>query len=230
MTVHYNVPGKERKNLAQAIGAWLEEDVKYAGVPSCAYIIGNFTLGKDGDLSTEGADEETVERLMEHLCDEGFECDISAETAQPEETGEPEQPEPDGITIQMPAGKANTAFLRQIIGSKADLIKEALGIEDLTITEEEGRVSFPWFKADSAPEEIKAYSEFIAALCELSLNLKRVNAKEKAELENKKYAFRCFLLRLGFIGDEYKQTRKILLSKLEGSSAFKSGKKGGTEE
>jgi hypothetical protein len=51
---------------------------------------------------------------------------------------------------------------------------------------------------------------------------KRVTAKEK-QLDNEKYAFRCFLLRLGFIGNEYKQERKILLRNLEGSSAFKSG-------
>ena len=37
------------------------------------------------------------------------------------------------------------------------------------------------------------------------------------------YAFRCFLLRLGFIGDEYKAVRKILLANLSGSSAFKNG-------
>ena len=42
--------------------------------------------------------------------------------------------------------------------------------------------------------------------------------------DNEKYAFRCFLLKLGFIGDEYKQDRKILLRNFEGSSAFKSGK------
>ena len=53
---------------------------------------------------------------------------------------------------------------------------------------------------------------------------KRVTAKDKA-VDNDKYAFRCFLLRLGFIGDEYKADRKILLSKLSGSSAFKSGTK-----
>jgi hypothetical protein len=40
---------------------------------------------------------------------------------------------------------------------------------------------------------------------------------------DEKYAFRCFLLRLGFIGDEYKKSRKILLKNLSGSSAFKSG-------
>ena len=45
---------------------------------------------------------------------------------------------------------------------------------------------------------------------------------EKAT-DNEKYTFRCFLLRLGFIGNEYKQSRKILLRNLSGSSAFKSG-------
>ena len=44
---------------------------------------------------------------------------------------------------------------------------------------------------------------------------------KEREVENDKYAFRCFLLRLGFIGDEYKLTRKILLENLEGSAAFK---------
>ena len=47
---------------------------------------------------------------------------------------------------------------------------------------------------------------------------------EKA-VENEKYAFRCFLLRLGFIGAEYKTERKILLKNLTGSSTFKSGAK-----
>jgi hypothetical protein len=58
----------------------------------------------------------------------------------------------------------------------------------------------------------------------MARNQKRINAKEK-EVDNEKYAFRCFLLRLGFIGDEYKTARKILLRNFTGSSAFKSGTK-----
>ena len=50
----------------------------------------------------------------------------------------------------------------------------------------------------------------------------RITAKEK-EIDNEKYAFRCFLLRLGFIGAEYKAERKILLKNLTGSSAFRNG-------
>lgn len=57
---------------------------------------------------------------------------------------------------------------------------------------------------------------------------KRVIAKEK-ETENDKYAFRCFLLRLGFIGDEYKTARKILLKNLTGSGAYAKRQFQGTE-
>ena len=44
------------------------------------------------------------------------------------------------------------------------------------------------------------------------------------DVDNEKYAFRCFLLRLGMIGEEYKAARKVLLRNLTGSSAFRSGK------
>ncbi|OQA05479.1 MAG: hypothetical protein BWY65_02388 [Firmicutes bacterium ADurb.Bin373] len=58
----------------------------------------------------------------------------------------------------------------------------------------------------------------------MAKNQKRVTATEKA-YDNEKYAFRCFLLRLGFIGPEYKEERKILLSRLTGSAAFKNGQR-----
>ena len=214
MTIHYNVPGAKRKELAKAISDWLGESCEYCGMPSKAYRIGCYTLDFEGNLTAENDNEDTMERLTQHLYEEGFECDT-------EETAI------DGITIQMPADKVNTDNLKQILTSKAKLIKKALGIDNLTFTEEDGRVSFPWFSADISPEEIRAYTEFISALCRMSLELKRVNNKEKDIPVNPKYAFRCFLLRLGFIGDEYKQTRKILLSRLEGSSAFRSGRKAG---
>ena len=51
---------------------------------------------------------------------------------------------------------------------------------------------------------------------------KRIVATEN-DVENENYAFRCFLLRLGFIGDEYKAARKILLRNLTGSAAWKGG-------
>ncbi|MDD7220678.1 MAG: hypothetical protein PUI16_12015 [Clostridia bacterium] len=45
----------------------------------------------------------------------------------------------------------------------------------------------------------------------------------KLTVENEKYAFRCFLLWLGFIGDEYKAARRVLLKNLTGNGAWKNG-------
>ena len=109
------------------------------------------------------------------------------------------------------------------------MIRKALGVTDIRIEIGEDKVSFPWFE-EVEPDEAMAYTKFIAALCEMSVKAKRVTAKEK-EVDNDKYAFRCFLLRLGFIGAEFKTERKILLQNLTGSAAFKSGaKKGGDAE
>ena len=118
----------------------------------------------------------------------------------------------------------NVGNLTRLLEAKGGLIRKALGVDDVRIEMKEDRVGFPWFTELSSPDEIKAYTHFIAALCEMSRNATRVTAKEN-EVDNEKYAFRCFLLRLGFIGEEYKTERKILLKNLSGSSAFKSGAK-----
>ena len=117
--------------------------------------------------------------------------------------------------------EASLQNLFDLVESKGTLIKKALGVDDLPINLIGERLDFPWFKTDSTPDEIQTYMEFVTALCNMAKNQKRINAKEK-EVENEKYAFRCFLLRLGFIGNEYKAARKILLRNLSGSSAFKS--------
>ena len=111
--------------------------------------------------------------------------------------------------------------LTKLLEAKGRLIRRALAVESLPIEVTDSTVKFPWF-ADCDADECKAYTHFISALCELATNAKRVTAKEK-ETDNDKYAFRCFLLRLGFIGSEYKTERKILLRNLTGSSAFRNG-------
>ena len=84
------------------------------------------------------------------------------------------------------------------------------------------KVSFPWFELIDS-DHFNAYTQFITAITKMAREQKRILGKERT-VENEKYAFRCFLLRLGFIGDDYKLTRKILLENLEGSAAFKTKK------
>ena len=123
------------------------------------------------------------------------------------------------LTIEIPFDKVNVGNLTKLIDAKGNLIRKALGTDDLRIEMKEDRVAFPWFSEADA-DSAKAYTDFIAALCKMSVEAKRVTATEK-EVENEKYAFRCFLLRLGFIGEEYKMDRKILLKNLSGSSIEK---------
>lgn len=219
MTIKFNVPGKERKHMVLTMSEWLGCEAKYLGVPSCAYQVDYFTIDKNGNLSfDDSADSNVVERLLEHLFDEGFEADISADSR---------DQEIHGICISMPRSlftDSNLENLKAIVAAKSSLIKKALDVDELPIEITDTKVSFPWFMGEPTPEEVKAYDTFICKLCEMARNQKRVSAKEK-EVDNEKYAFRCFLLRLGFIGNEYKAERKILLRNLTGSSAFRSGQK-----
>ena len=112
------------------------------------------------------------------------------------------------------------ANLNRIIESKGALLKKALGADALSYEVTDGKVRFPWFHIFGSSEEVTAYTQLITALVEMAKNSKRITAKERT-VENEKYAFRCFLLRLGFIGDEYKASRKILLKNLDGNSAFR---------
>ena len=108
--------------------------------------------------------------------------------------------------------------LRKIVESKASLIKKSVGASELPIIESEDKVSFPWFHTQDA-EEANAYGELVSKLSIMAKEAKRVTARER-DVSNEKYAFRCFLLRLGFIGAEYKRSRKILTRNLAGSAAF----------
>ena len=142
--------------------------------------------------------------------------------AEPEQNDEAEI---NRLTIELPRSDFTDVAienLKRLVESKSSLIKKALGTDCIPIITNEETISFPWFQGELTSDEVKAYTHFVTALCEMAKTQQRVNATEKI-VENEKYAFRCFLLRLGFIGSDYKMERKILLSKLSGSSAFKSG-------
>jgi hypothetical protein len=234
MRIEFNVTGSDRKALVTAMADILNVKPKYLGVPSLNYEVDYFTVTKDGAVEFDDrADSEEIEQLLESLADKGFVA-APAEMAQAwldaraeessEETAEQPQGETVGLTVAIPLDKVSVGNLTNLLDAKGSLIKKALGIDATPIEIGEDKVSFPWFEQGLDADEVKAYSHLIAALCEMSRNQKRISATEKA-VDNEKYAFRCFLLRLGFIGNEYKTERKILLRNLSGSSAFKGGAK-----
>ena len=237
-TANYNVTGSDRKELVNLVAETIGSPAKYQGAPSFAYTVDYITIDRNGVLSFDNrADTGVIENLLEQLAAHGFNAELpetapdspdTAENSEVEEVpGDEEITEHDetvGLTIYLPKDKANIDLLRQLVQGKSGLIKKALGLKELPIEEDSDEIVFPWFAdaSDLSPDEVKAYTAFICALCKLSANAKRVSMTEKP-VDNEKYAFRCFLLRLGFIGREHKITRKILLRNLEGSSAFKNG-------
>lgn len=239
---------KERKPFVQALEEITGTKSVYKKPPTFAYEVGCLTITRDGDLVVDNhADVETMKQIVEELQKRGFVAKenpfgkMQVETSEEKEiladdaSVEYKQTEPDetqvkedlGLTVSMPRKYFNDqAFtnLKNLLESKQTLIKKALGITELPIRVDEEKVSFPWFEIKLADENaVTAYTHFIYSLCEMAKNQKRINGTEK-EVENEKYAFRCFLLRLGFIGEQYKTERKILLQNLSGSAAFKNNK------
>ena len=231
MIISYNISGSDRKRLVAAIAEVTGEKAKYLGAPGFAYQVGCITVDKNGALLlNDQADPDWVERIEKKLADSGFECvsfsydDPRPEPTEEEVTEDSSDTEFSGICISMPRTMftdANLDNLKAIVAAKGALIRKALGTDELPIEVTDYKVSFLWFPSDPTPDELNTYGQFISKLCDMTRNQKRVTAKEK-DADNEKYAFRCFLLRLGFIGDEYKVARKILLRNFTGSSAFKS--------
>ena len=243
---------KERKPFVQALEEITGTKSVYKKPPTFAYEVGSMTITRDGNLEfDDNADADSMKNVLNELEKRGFAAKENPylkmqeifseeksflEEEHLESDNQEDAPEKEdiGLTVSMPRKYFNDQALTRLenlISSKQTLIKKALGIEDLPIKVEDEKVSFPWFEIKPTDEDaVAAYSHLIYALCEMAKNQNRINAAEK-EIENEKYTFRCFLLRLGFIGEQYKKERKILLQNLSGSAAFKNNKdKGGVHE
>lgn len=203
MRIRTNAAGSERKRLVTDLAIITGEPSRYLGLPSLAYEVGGLTVMKDGTVSApQGSDA-----LIAELRARGWD-------AEPEEAG---------LTISLPASKVDVANMAALLKSKGTLIRHALGIDALPMEAAGDKVSFPWFESMPEEEDVLAATSLIEALARRSKRLTRVTATDRPT-DNEKYAFRCFLLRLGFKGDEKKAARRALLRRLEGNSAFRHGK------
>lgn len=217
--IRFTLESKQRPKLAQEIGNLLGTAPHYKRVPSCAYDIVGYRLDKEGVLYIpEGVEEETVEDLILQLRECGFQDDAEVTEEVPVQQ--------EKLTIVIPKDSlTDTALenLQKIIANKQTLFQRAFRMDSTEIEITDEKINFTWFLYTVDGDEIAAYTQFISRLCDMARDAKRVSSKP-TETDNDKYAFRCFLLRLGFIGKEYKTARKILLRNLTGNSAFRSVK------
>lgn len=257
MQIRYNVTGERRKALVAVMRDALQDTTRYLGAPSFAFQVGAYTVDRNGTiLCPEGSDLAEVTMLMRELERDGFtgepvieqgeRLDVASTVDSAKTTaavtnaveGLPvtrpsaaRADDTDRLSVELPKdGMTSAAMqnLRRLVESKATLLKKALGTDRLPITEYEDRIAFAWFRPTNEQTELLAYSRLLLGLCRLARTLKRASCLEQPA-ENEKYAFRCFLLRLGFIGAEYKEARRILLRNLSGNAAFKAARTEGAE-
>ena len=215
--IRFTLESKRRPKLAQEIGNILGTVPHYERVPSCAYDIVGYRLDKEGVLHIPEGAEETTKDLIRQLRERGFQDDAEVTEEVPVQE--------DKLTIGIPRESlTDTALenLQKIIANRQTLFQRAFRTDSTEIEITEEKINFTWFPYTTDSDEMAAYTQFISRLCDMARDAKRVSSKP-TETDNDKYAFRCFLLRLGFIGKEYKTARKILLRNLTGNSAFRCG-------
>jgi ribulose bisphosphate carboxylase small subunit len=207
MTIHYQA-GTERKKLVAAAATHLGVSSSYQGMPSAAYIVGaEYTITRESALI--GPDDHG---LVEALRQQGF---------APQEEHYDDRPEqPDRLTIEVPIGEDWTpdklVNLEKLVASRAALLMKVLGVDSLPIEQTGSVLRFDWFPVDN---NAMVYSQLVCALVRTAQEATRITAKERS-CESERFHMRTYLLKIGFIGDEFKEARKVLTRGLSGSGSY----------
>lgn len=83
-----------------------------------------------------------------------------------------------------------------------------------------GTIEFRLFNGTLHAGKIRSYIVFCLAISHQALAQKSASAR-RTHTDNEKYTFRCWLLRLGLIGEEFKNCRMHLMKALDGNSAWR---------
>lgn len=243
----------ERKEIIKAIGEHFGVKPQYMGVPSCSYEIETaeetYTVDRAGKIISSDGKEVELETILnariEEETSEPFVTETTAfEVAVPMEGHT-------GITLRNLVNiiYSKQALIKKSLGIAENIIEDdfCIGINEAkTETLEDFKtaiegigekrcpgiafdfsnntITFKFLEGEVSAEKVEVYTHLVALLNQNAKALKHVSAKAK-DTDNDKFTLRVFLIRLGMIGDEYKTVRKVLLEKLEGNSAFKSGSK-----
>ena len=218
MIIQYKA-GPERKRLAAAATEILGTKSTYAGMPTAAFILGSYSLSRGWTLT--GPDDRS---LVAQLAQQGFEPMEETYDAEPAEPEDKPEADPsaaqDRLTIEVPFGDdftpAKMANLEKLVASRDTLLKKVLGTDALPIERTKNSLLFSWFPVD---DNAMIYGQLACALVRAAMEATRITAKERP-CESERFHMCTYLLKLGFIGPDYRQARKILLRGLSGSGSY----------
>ncbi|AFM40320.1 hypothetical protein Desaci_1294 [Desulfosporosinus acidiphilus SJ4] len=246
-TLTFKVTGLERKQIACIIGEAVGQDISYAGAPSFFYRAGDWTIDRDSVITSPETplhDKDNLRKILAALKAVGVIAEGDGTVTLPLDGHS-------GNTLRNAINLiwCKQSLLKKSFDRQTDMVPESLvgvinavpidtmeefaevvnnGIDQGTIIGDsnldfdlaEQTVSFSFMNATLEFDEVLAFITFCHKLSVQS-KLQKFSSTKQKEAVNEKYAMRCFLLKLGFITEEFKTERKILLQKLDGNAAFR---------
>lgn len=235
---------KERKELVAAIEKISNSKMKYQGPPTFSYVGAGVRVQKDGTITIE--DLETSRPLLrelvsQKLIDDSWDMERAVLTISfplDSHTGHSlfnlisifyTKAEILNKAIGVPkAFEVRESFLELLMKELPDTTEEFIARWEENESEQvtrgidfrDNKITFTGFPITKDGDFVKAFTELSAAINKLSLEAKRIQLK-KEPIENEKYAFRIWLVRIGLDGEAHKTSRKILLQNLSGHTAFR---------
>ena len=98
--------------------------------------------------------------------------------------------------------------------------KQQSGFNGIEFDFTNNTITFKFFRHLQEPDRLEAYTHFVSLLGQSARGLKHASPKPTAT-DNYKFTMRTWLIRLGFVGHEYKKSRMLLLKNLEGNGAYR---------
>lgn len=232
----------DRKEIAKMLSDHFGVEAKYMGTPSFVYQITiaegvTYTIDREGKITNS----EGIELELESILKCGAPEEISIQEFSLPMDGH------SGVTLRNLINLINSkqSIIKKVFNFNEDIVTQefveginnarlvtiddfkskaqSIGIEKtpgIKFDFEKKNIHFDFIKAF---EDIDAAIQFARTLNESAKRLKQSSPKA-TETDNEKFTFRTFLVRLGFVGDDYKKVREILLKNLEGNGAFRKGK------
>ncbi len=114
--------------------------------------------------------------------------------------------------------------LANLYESRGALLQKAVGREfgslaDCSLLGEQGVVSLPLFPSSLDENDMRSYVQLSQGIVDFAAKSKGIRQKEN-DLSNEKFRMRTWLVRIGFVGEEFKYARKLLTENLSGNSAW----------
>ena len=239
----------ERKQIVKLLSEHFGVKATYLAAPSFAYEIKTeghtYTIDREGKIMAEAGKVIDLMDVLNPRAEEATEDvigEVSYEITLPMEGH-------DGKTLKNMLNMlySKQELIKKALGVEEDIVKEdfSIGINDVkvetfgdfkTVLEDIGENSCPGinfdfnnniftfkFREEATGDEIKAATDFIDLLSKSAKTQKYASSKVKPTT-NEKYTFRTWLLRLGMVGGDYKDSRRELLKNLTGNGAFKGGR------